>query len=322
MIERNVLLEKLNKVVVPSNLEVGFNPSPEDRGNSMRMRLRRLVRYRGAYIAHIARYFREHLKALSKTDVHAKTFWGRELILPNRDSNAQSIYKLGVLAANEDRLTRFLIKELRNNDIFYDIGANYGFYTALAQELITDGEIHAFEPGEKVFSYLQQLARSGTFLNKMAVNSSTGNVQFFDSYTRNSSGKSTISSEVALDHKWHYETRTVQAITLEEYCRTHRAPTVIKMDVEGAESEVLAGGISVFEKNSPIVAIELWSGHELYSFSFKTLAMFKKIQYEPFLIQAEGDLKETTYEYLEAWLKTEQQETNMIFKKRDSNKGI
>lgn len=320
MIDKKILLEKLDSIPPQTKKMEGFNPSPEYRGGGTRMRLKRLFRYRGEYLGHIWRYLHEYIKSLSKNDVRVKTFWGRELLLPSRDSDTLAIRESGSLDMGEQGLMRFFIRNIQSNDIFYDIGANYGFYTALAQELISEGEVHSFEPGHRVFAYLQQLENQGTFLNKIAVSNVSGNMQFFDSYASNSSGKSTLSSRIAQDRRGYYTVATVQAITLDEYCRTHKTPTIIKIDVEGFEAEVLTGGMSVLELESPIVAVELWSGRELSSFSLKTVEILKKLDYVPFFIEHSGDLKETTYSYLEDWLKKQQLEANMMFKRRGTTR--
>jgi FkbM family methyltransferase len=249
-----------------------------------------------------------------------QTFWGRRLTLPAQDANTQFLYTSGALGLGENGLIRFLIRELRVDDIFYDIGANYGFYTALAQEILSEGEIHAFEPSSNVFSYLTQLKKEKTFLNEIALSDENGSKEFFDSSASNSSGKSTTSAQVAHGHQWDYTTTTVHAVTLDEYCRTHTAPTIIKIDVEGAEADVLLGGAHLLKEKAPIVAVELWSGGALSQFSLPTLAVFKKFDYTPFFIEDSGNLKITTYEYLENWLKTEHQETNLVFKPHGSTK--
>ena len=315
MISTDTLLAKLDQAPAAKKRGVGFNALPEDRGNSMRMRVRRLFKYRGAYARHIWQHLQESIRRLSKKDLHAKTFWGRELRLPNRDSNARSIVETGTLGPNENGLTRFFIRTLRSDDVFYDIGANYGFYTALAQECITNGEVHAFEPGRSVFAYVQQLGRSRTFLNNTAVSNSNGDVQFFDSYASNSSGKSTLSPNIASSSLGYYKTSTIQSVTLDTYCNTHTAPTILKIDVEGAEPDVLAGGTQLFAKHSPVVAVELWSGEELYEYSLKTMNKFKELNYSPFFIEDSGDLRPTSYEFLEGWLRTKQPDANMVFKR-------
>lgn len=53
---------------------------------------------------------------------------------------------LGVLGGVEIKLTSFMIRELRGDDVFYDIGAHIGFYTVLASKMLEKGWVYAFEP--------------------------------------------------------------------------------------------------------------------------------------------------------------------------------
>ena len=77
--------------------------------------------------------------------------------------------------------------------MFYDIGANYGFYTALASDIATDGQVHAFEPGALCSAYLERnfAGNRNVILNKVAVTNSVGHIAFYDA---SASGGSVASS--------------------------------------------------------------------------------------------------------------------------------
>ncbi|MDB5195565.1 MAG: FkbM family methyltransferase [Parcubacteria group bacterium] len=291
--------------------------APEYMGTGLAWQMRRLARYRGVYAQHLWEQLRMRLGLVGTGDAPARTFWGREMTLPARDSNASIIRQYTTLFPEEDGLTRFLIRELTEDSVFYDIGANYGYYTALAAELVTTGEIHAFEPSERVFPYLSRGSSGGDhlFLNKVALSDSSGEVSFFDCSPDNASGQSTLVEAVAThEHPEQYATTTVTATTLDAYGQTHRAPTIIKLDVEGGESAVLAGARTMLTTQSPVVAVELWSG-EGSVYSVNVLRLFDELGYEPFFILPSGELKRTTRAYLEDWLTERRAEMNFVFKK-------
>ena len=53
-------------------------------------------------------------------------------------------------------------------------------------------------------------------------------------------------------------TTTVEVTTLDAYCHKYRLqPTVIKIDVEGLEKEVLAGAKGILEQSRPYLLIEI-----------------------------------------------------------------
>ena len=53
------------------------------------------------------------------------------------------------------------------------------------------------------------------------------------------------------------ETRAVPAVALDDLARMFSKPDVVKVDVEGAEGDVLAGATTVLSQCRPIVVIEV-----------------------------------------------------------------
>ncbi len=186
-----------------------------------------------------------------------KTFWERDLYVYLADADASALYFFGTLYGDEIKIIKFLIKNFKENDIFYDVGANYGFYTCLAQEFIIDGEIHAFEPNPKIFRLLKENARldifKNTFLNEVALSDKIGETEFFD---REISGHSGGSSLIKHQHFLKYKVIKVRTTTLDDYISNHKPPTIMKIDVEGGESLVLKGGLELLKKYSPMIIME------------------------------------------------------------------
>jgi FkbM family methyltransferase len=112
------------------------------------------------------------------------------------DGDATFLYFFGVLFGDEINIIKFLIKNLKENDIFYDIGANYGFYTLLAQEFITTGEIHSFEPNPNIFKLLKENVKldlfKNTFLNELALSDKKGESEFYNLDIKGHSGASSL----------------------------------------------------------------------------------------------------------------------------------
>ena len=58
--------------------------------------------------------------------------------------------------SSEIRLTKFLIKNLKTDETFIDIGAHVGFFSLLASKLIgKNGLVFSFEPTQKTFQLLK-----------------------------------------------------------------------------------------------------------------------------------------------------------------------
>jgi FkbM family methyltransferase len=186
-----------------------------------------------------------------------KTFWGRDIYVYLADADASALYFFNTLCGSEIKIIKFLIKNFKDDDIFYDIGANYGFYTLLAQEFITEGEIHAFEPNPKIFKLLRENSRldiyKNTFLNEMALSDKTGETEFFDREISRHSGASSL---IKHRHFLKYKVIKVRTTTLDDYISNHKPPTIMKIDVEGGEPVVLKGGLELLKKYSPIIIME------------------------------------------------------------------
>jgi FkbM family methyltransferase len=186
-----------------------------------------------------------------------KTFWGRDISVYLADADASSLYFFNTLYGDEIKIIKFLIKNFKENDNFYDIGANYGFYTCLAQEFITEGEIHAFESNPKIFRLLKENSRldifKNTFLNEVALSNKIGETEFYDREISRHSGGSSL---IRQPHFKKYRIIKVKTTTLDEYILNHKPPTIMKIDVEGGEPLVVKGASKLLQEYSPIIIME------------------------------------------------------------------
>jgi len=189
-----------------------------------------------------------------------KTFWGREMLVYLADGDASALYFFGSLYGEELKIIKFLLKNLKENDVFYDLGANYGFYTILAQEFITEGEIHSFEPNPKIFKILKENCKlnifKNTYLNEIALSDKNDESEFYDTDVARHSG---ISSLIKHEHYKKYKVIKVKTMKLDDYILTHKPPTIMKIDVEGAEPFVLKGAINLIRNYNPTIIMEFWS---------------------------------------------------------------
>ena len=163
-------------------------------------------------------------------------------------------------------MARVLDMILQPPVIFLDVGANVGFVTLLAcsKVRLNEGRIvaHCFEPDPGVFTWLsgnQSLNRSlfEMVANPCAVGAIEGEGELTISAR---SGWSTMAHEPVGGFSFLPKAgkATVRVTTLDTYCREHGlSPTVIKIDVEGYEEEVLAGARSILEQSRPYLLIEI-----------------------------------------------------------------
>lgn len=145
---------------------------------------------------------------------------------------------------HEPIITAELVDSLSPDTVFYDVGANIGYYTLFASEVCTTGEVHAFELNPHFLKLADKsLDANGTsaILNNNAVSNTDGEtISYAGTF-----GKTSVTLEDGpVDQQ-------VETITLDDYCQTHSYPNVMKIDVEGFESHVLEGAKQVLEQGYP-----------------------------------------------------------------------
>jgi len=134
----------------------------------------------------------------------------------------------------EPKFTRFISEILHPDDVFWDVGAHMGYYTMLASKIVQTGHCYAMEPSNENQWYLKHHRLWNKALNvttfSLALSDADGVSQFGSTYGTGSGRLGGGRSEVVV--------RTMDSLIEKSECR---APTVVKMDVEGAEMAVLKG---------------------------------------------------------------------------------
>lgn len=149
----------------------------------------------------------------------------------------------------ETECISYLRDSLHKGDQFVDIGAWIGPYSLLASRLVeSSGSVYAFEPDPVARAALECNIGINSAQNirvvPWAVTAQSGSVNVVN----NSFGDST--SQVKINGNGP----EVTSITLDEFCHKEGfVPSVIKIDVEGGEAGVLAGGSYILQKAHTIL---------------------------------------------------------------------
>jgi FkbM family methyltransferase len=158
------------------------------------------------------------------------------------------------------RHPRRLRKAIRKGSVIYDFGADVGYFTLLASELVGgEGEVHTFEPvlanSEALAHYIKQNTIQNVILNEGVVSIELSTLTIFLPDVAINSGWASI---VPSDRR-HKELR-VPAIALDDYVNRVGvlSPDVIKIDIDGAEPRALAGmGALIRSEGAPDIAVEI-----------------------------------------------------------------
>jgi FkbM family methyltransferase len=149
------------------------------------------------------------------------------------------------LGSYEWKTQRLLAANLKSSGVFYDVGANVGFYSLLAAKIIAPGQVYAFEPLPSNLVYLRKHLEMNRIENveviQMAVCDRVGEALFRTEKTR---AMGRIESDGNL---------SVQASTLDSLLEQERIspPNYIKMDIEGSEFQALLGARGCFDRYRP-----------------------------------------------------------------------
>jgi FkbM family methyltransferase len=176
-------------------------------------------------------------------------------------------YFVGTIAAqggeDERFITKLLPRALRDGDVFFDIGANVGFYSCFAGPLCGKaGAIHAFEANPYLIPHLRRSAElnaqsSNIVVNDVAVGKE-GNqtLQLFD--------PEWIGSSSLFKQAWLNTSSSVSVpvTTIDDYRRSKNINRldVVKLDIEGGELDALRGMEETFNTCPPgLIICELAS---------------------------------------------------------------
>jgi FkbM family methyltransferase len=153
----------------------------------------------------------------------------------------QTLFLYGTFEISQTRLIQSL---LRPGMTFLDIGANIGYYTVIGARLVgPTGSVHSFEPHPGIRAKLEGNIERNDYRNVVvhgeAVAATTGSVAFFVSVDDLNQGTSSI-----LPGAGRQAAQAVTSVSLDDFV-TGLSPArvdLIKMDVEGAEPQIIAGG--------------------------------------------------------------------------------
>ncbi|MCJ7694153.1 MAG: FkbM family methyltransferase, partial [Anaerolineaceae bacterium] len=143
-------------------------------------------------------------------------------------------------------------KGIKPGDVFYDIGANVGYYSLMAARLSEpNGEVIAFEP----------LPRNIAFIHKhVTLNKLSKRIKVIEAAVSDKNGKAcfNLSSSTSKGHIAGEGELEVRTVSLDELVESGEilAPDVMKVDVEGAEAEVLLGAYKILSTRHPLIYLD------------------------------------------------------------------
>lgn len=169
---------------------------------------------------------------------------------------AYGIASYGDVESFDSNLVTRILKSFDQKFIFYDIGANTGWYSMLAASLSSESSVYSFEPLFEHAKCLHESRKLNQFENRIslyeiALSDSTGKLPILLAGSGSSLEKDFLSTDQG--------SRTVYVKTLDSFVKETNAPLphFIKMDIEGHEYKALQGAKGTILKSSPVLFVEI-----------------------------------------------------------------
>jgi FkbM family methyltransferase len=157
----------------------------------------------------------------------------------------------------------FVLEHLQPGDVFFDLGSNWGLYTAIAATIVEeDGLVVAVELNPQPFARLLRLIHTSALTNVLAFNVALSDVsgdraRIVKPWYRNDTA--TFPCKTKSDQAGAITTRT-----LDKLWKQVGSPQVrmVKLDVEGFEPLVIGGGRNFFSRgitDFALVEVSEWT---------------------------------------------------------------
>ena len=164
----------------------------------------------------------------------------------------------------ESSVQEAMVRHLGRGGVFYDIGANLGFFSMLGAHLagISDGHVYAFEAAPENAEAIRHNADLNSISNITVIakavssHAGRGRLQVVDD-------QSWSKLEDYGEHPNTEQVIDVELIAIDDLVGSGdlQPPTLVKIDVEGAEIAVLEGMRETVTRHQPAIICELHDTH-------------------------------------------------------------
>ncbi|MEO7311114.1 MAG: FkbM family methyltransferase [Chitinophagaceae bacterium] len=218
-------------------------------------------------------------------DTSARTFFGKKMSV--RLPAAADIYITGCKGKPQDtRLARWMINHIQPAWQVMDIGAHFGYYSLLLEQLAgPGGTVISFEPAPLAYRIL-------------AVNAAAyPAIQPYNAGLGSATGRQLLSVHGLQDSESNKfaglagaKTILADIITLDDWIIAHRIiPRFIKATVEGSEWNLIKGAASTIFLYHPVFAIEIQTTH-FEQACYPAIEWLKANGYRMYSLSEDGEL--------------------------------
>lgn len=209
---------------------------------------------------------RKVAKALGAKKISSAVNFNTTLNLNNKQFRIPVIHNMGFENAKvkpDFIFNLFRSVKMSDKGCFLDIGVNVG-QTLLKFRSCRDNAYIGFEPNPSCVYYLNNLISANKMkqatIIPVGLSSSNTVASFFQKSDADTAG--TMVNDLRPDYYSQDDINYIPVFTLDSLdVLAGRKPELIKIDVEGAESEVLAGMTGVIQEHKPAIICEVLDTH-------------------------------------------------------------
>jgi FkbM family methyltransferase len=227
----------------------------------------------------------------------AGTIFGRNLICPI--PGGMDVFLFGAKTHDSEiRLAKFFIRHINDCGQFIDVGAHIGYFSllvdALAKAERVQAGVYSIEPASRSFELLKKNTAAFKSIHPfhIALNDESGTTAYYelpDKYAEYNS----LDVKQYEGAKWFQKVRLkrteVESLTLDALIEREKlSPTLIKVDVEGAEYRVIKGGLKSLTVFHPILVMEFLEDDKRNAEHRRAHALLLRQHYHPYYIDANG----------------------------------
>lgn len=205
------------------------------------------------------------------------TLFDVDIVVDSSDWIGRSIYYYGEYEAG----TLSVLKDfLHTGDVFLDVGAYVGFHACIATQFVGEtGFVYAVEPNPEIYKILLTNIRinklTRIFPLEIALGAEESEAIIYD-YDRANRAAASLIRPQGVSEELGKRVRVTAIDRLIEN-KQLRIPTLIKIDVEGFELEVLKGAKTLLEDSqAPMLCVEYSNLHPQYRGTTRDIYTFIK----------------------------------------------
>jgi FkbM family methyltransferase len=143
----------------------------------------------------------------------------------------------------ERKMKKYLIENLHKGEVMLDLGAHVGYYSLIGARLVgSEGKVYAFEPLPRNIGYLRQHLKLNDVRNVQLFEGAIAHYEGVANFNDASFVGARFSETGKVSVKVYWLRKMIEEKILP-------IPNVIKMDIEGAEVDLIPDIISILKNN-------------------------------------------------------------------------